>query len=354
LGYGGAKSTVRTKPRRPAHAFVFRAGIGLGGTHVTCDATGFASDLVFLSHAQALGTGGAAKLAGERGGRRQILATDQTLRLLGEAGEKLRPRALPAAFGRPFNLGGLRIEIVPTGFLPGSAGLLCETEHRRTFYLGAFAPEPLLPGLAPADMREADAICIDASVGHPGLSLPSRKRVLEDLHAFVKEAVARGETPVVLASAVGTVAAVAAALAQASIPMRTHARFATDLARLHDVCGAVPLVARTGRKLPAGEALLWPSDASQAAGLRAITGKRLALVSPAAADADTVARMGVDAAFPLTSLPGHAEILSAIKASGAREVALFNAGAEELAEELRGRGFDAYTMGPPRQMTLVA
>jgi len=348
------RTHVRTKPRRPPHAFVYRAGIGLEGTHITCDATGFASDLVFLSNAHALGTGGATKLAGERGGRRQIVATEQTLRLLGEAGDKLRPRALPAAFGRPFNLGGLRIEIVPTGILPGSAGLLCETENRRVFYLGAFAPEPLLPGLAPADMREADAICIDASVGHPGLALPPRKRVLDDLRGFVKDTIARGETAVLLASAVGTVAAVAADLLQAEISMRAHPRFATELARLHDVHAAVPAVARAARKLAPAEVLLWPSDARQAAGLRALTSKRLALVSPSATDTGAVARMEVDAAFPLTNLPDRAEILAAIEASGAREVALFQAGAEGLAEELRGRGFDAYTIGPPRQMTLVA
>lgn len=353
---------VRTRSRQPPHAFVYRAGIGLAGTHITCDASGFPSDLVFVSHAHALGAGGAAKLAGERAGRRQIVATEQTLRLLGEAGDKLRSRTLPAAFGRPFNLGGQRIELVPTGFLPGAAALLCETERRRLFYLGAFAPEPLLPGFQPADMRQADAICIDASFGRPGLSLPPRQHILAELRAFVRTTMAGDHPPVLLVSAPGTVAALAADLAHAGIPVRAHPRFAGELSRLHDIHPAIPAIARVARKgsksdkgqLIAGEVVLWPSDARHAAGLQAVPKSCVALVSASAVEAEVVARVEAEQGFPLTHLPSHGEILAAIETSGAREVALYQAGAEELAEDLRGRGFDAYTLGPPRQMTLVA
>ena len=145
------------KPRRSKHAFSYRAGIRIPGTDITCDALGFPSDLVFLSHANALAPRGAADLAGGRAGRRQFVTTETTLRLLGDAGAKLRERALPAAFGRPFNLGPHRLEVVPTGYLPGAAALLCETETVRAFYLGAFCPEPFIEGIEPALIRRADA-----------------------------------------------------------------------------------------------------------------------------------------------------------------------------------------------------
>ena len=87
----------RMKPRRSPHAFVYRAGIGLAGTHITCDATGFPSDLIFLSHARALAPRWPVALSGARAGRRQIVTTELTLRLLGDVGEKLRSRALPTA-----------------------------------------------------------------------------------------------------------------------------------------------------------------------------------------------------------------------------------------------------------------
>ena len=345
---------MRTRQRRPTNAFIYRAGIGLAGTHITCDAAGFPSDLVFISHAHALGSGGPAKLAGQRAGRRQIVATEITLRLLGEAGDKLRARTLPAAFGRPFNLGGQRIEMVASGYLPGAAGLLCETEHRRVFYLGAFAPEPLVPGLDPAETRQADAICIDATFGHPGLVFPPRRHALADTRAFVLATLAAGRPPVLLASATGALPAVAFDLVQAGLAVRAHPRIALELSRLHDACDAIPALARAARKPARGEVLLWPAEARNAAAVRALPATRLALVSGSAIHGDVLARMEVDCGFPLTNLPSHEEILAAIKTSGAQEVALFQSGAEEMAVELRARGFDAYTLGPPRQMTLVA
>jgi putative mRNA 3-end processing factor len=343
---------LRTKQRRLTNAFVYRAGIGVVGTHVTCDAAGFPSDLIFISHAHALGPGGPARLAGQRAGRRQILATEQTLRLLGDAGEKLRSRTLPAAFGRPFNLGGQRIEIVPTAYLPGAASLLCEIEHRRVFYLGAFAAESLLPGLS-AEIRHADAICMDATFGQPGLRFPPRRQTLAGVRAFVQDTIAEGKIAVLLAS-VSALPMLAADLAQAKIPLRAHQRLAAELARLHGVCDAIPTAARASRKPTVGEALLWPCDARNITAARALPGARVALVSGSAVHADVLDRMKVDCGFPLTNLPTRDEILSAIEASGAREVALFPSGAEDLANELNGRGFHAYTLGPPRQMTLVA
>jgi hypothetical protein len=344
---------LRSKPQPESSAFVYRAGIGLAGTHITCDATGFPSDLIFISHMHALGRQGPAKLADQRAGRRQIVATDKTLRLLGEAGDRLRSRALPASFGRPFNLGSQRIEVVHSGFLPGAAGLVCEQGGRRAFYMGAFDPDPLIPGLAPADMRHADAICIDATVGDPALTFPPRRQVLADIRAFVQSTLAEGRTPVLLASRVGALPALAYGLVQDGIPVRAHARFALELARLHEVCKAIPAILRAPRRPGAGEALLWPAEARDAAALHALRSPRLALVSGSAAHPEVLGRMQVDRGFPLTCLPSHEDILAAVQTCGAREVALFQAGADALASHLRSRGLYAYPLGPPRQMTLV-
>jgi len=345
-------TTLRTKTPQET-SFVYRAGIGLAGTHITCDATGFPSDLIFISHAYALGSRGPGKLAGARAGRRQILATEETLHLLGKAGDKLRSRTLPASFGRPFNLGEHRIEIVLSGGLPGAAGLLCETDGRRLFYLGTMSPEPLLPGLEPAGMRQADAICVDATFGHPSLVFPPRRQVLAELRAFVQDSLAEGRTPVLLTSILGTLPAVAHDLVQAKIPVRAHARLARELALLHEVWSTIPAIPSTPRKPGAGEALLWPAEARDAAALRALPAARTALVSGSAAHPDVLARMGVDRGFPLTVLPNHEEILAAAQMCGAGEIALYQAGAEDLAFHLRARGFEAYPLGPPRQMTLV-
>jgi len=338
------------RPRRSQRAFAFRAGIRIPGTEITCDALGFPSDLVFLSHANALAPWASAT----RAGRRQFVTTEVTLRLLGDAGAKLRERALPAAYGRPFNLGPHRLEVVPSGYLPGAAGLLCETEQVRAFYLGAFCPEPLLDGVEPALMRRADAVCIDATAGDPALVFPPRPRVMTELRAFVEESLRQDGRVALLASPFGALPAIVLELARAGVSLRAHRRIAAVLGRLRCACERLPAVPRFSGKLDAGEVLLWPPEARKASALAALGDLRLALVSGSAANPQGLADQRLAHGFPLTNLPGFAEIVAAVEATGAREVALFAGAAESVAHGLRQRGLDAYVLGPPRQMLLPA
>ena len=342
----------RTKPRRSLYALVYRAGIDLAGTHITCDATGFPSDLIFLSHARALAPRGPVALSGARAGRRQIVTTELTLRLLGDVGEKLRSRALPAAFGRPFNLGDQRIEVVPTGHLPGAAALLCESEERRIFYLGAFCPEPWVAGVEASEVRNADAVCVDATFGDPRLGFPPRREAIASVRTFVKTTLDEGQTPVLLASPFGALPAVALDLAEAGFALRAHPRVAAVLARLRVVCERLPVSTRFAGRIAKNEVLLWPPEARDAESLAALDNLRLALVSGLAAEPGVLGRMRLSHGFALTNLASAVEIQAAIKATGAKEVALFHGGAEPLAALLRERGLDAYALGPPRQMTL--
>src|SRR5262245_5772124 len=120
-------------PPTQQRAFVYRGGVRVAGTVLACDPAIGGGDLVFLSHAPSPGMRGR-RASPTIGGRRQILATEQTLALLGPAGERLRQHALAAVYGRPFHLGKLRLEIFRSGFMPGAASLLCEVDGRRLVY----------------------------------------------------------------------------------------------------------------------------------------------------------------------------------------------------------------------------
>jgi hypothetical protein len=342
------------KSRRLPPAFSYRAGIRIPGTSITCDAAGFPSDLVFLSHANALAPRVQSLLTSGRSGRRQLLTTETTLRLLGEAGEKLRERALPAAFGRPFNLGANRFEVLPSGYLPGAASLLCETDARRVLYLGSFCLEPLVEGCEPALLRRTDAVCVDATFADPERVVPPRRQTLAQVRAFVEQSLRDGNRLVLFASPFDALPAVVLDLARAGIAMRAERRVSAVLTRLRRVCDSLPVIPSFGGKANEGEVLLWPPQARNAASLAALGELSFVLVSGAAADPAVLASMGVKHGFALTNLPSFAEIVSAIDAMQAGEVAVFGGAFESVATSLRGRGFDAYALGPPRQMSLPA
>ena len=113
-------------------AFVWRDGVHIAGTHLWCDARR-ARTLSFVSHAgQPL-----------PGPHRQLLCTERTLRLL-SLGEKDAPKdALQSPYSRPFSLGGLRLELFPSGYLPGAASLLLSLPgERKVAYVGDLNPQP--------------------------------------------------------------------------------------------------------------------------------------------------------------------------------------------------------------------
>jgi putative mRNA 3-end processing factor len=342
----------RRRSTAPARAFSHRGGVRISGTHITCDAAGSAEDLVFLSHAQAVGALGPRRVPLRRAGRQELLATEETLALLGPAGQTLRKHALPAPLGRPFVLGGLRVELFGSGHLPGAASLFCEVEERKLLYAGTIRLEAPALGAAPCVVRRADAVCIDGTFGDPRFDFPPREEALAAVRAFVGEALAAGRTPVVLAPVYGAAMDVADALSRKGIALRGHRSMITAAAAFRAAGVPVPLIARFDRKVGPNEALLWPPEAREAPLLGVLSSPAFVFVSGFSLDADTRARMRADAGVALSNQSGYPDLLAYLESTGPREVAVIRGFSESFAEELRRRGHDAYALGPPRQMEL--
>ncbi|HLK92746.1 MAG TPA: hypothetical protein VKZ18_22830 [Polyangia bacterium] len=330
--------------RNQERAFVYRAGVRVAGTVVACDAAA-GGDLVFLSHASVFGAHGQRALPRVGGGRRQILTTDATLTLLGPVGERLRGRALLAPFGRPFALGELRLEIFPSGYQPGAASLLCERAGRRMVYAGPIGPADA------AEVRSADALCLDARHACRDLAFPARAAAEEALLRAARD-VSEGGAPVLLIDPLALAPVVARLLAEAGVPLRAHRRILEAVAAYRRVepAGALPAPQRFAGRLAGDEVLLWPADA-RAPAPGPSRGRRALLVSPRAAGAGAGGPAGpTPLPFPFgADLPALARYAAA---TGAAEVALVGAPDDELGELLRGRGVDAYRIGSPRQIDL--
>jgi putative mRNA 3-end processing factor len=344
---------MATPSRKPQpRTFVYRSGTRIAGTVVACDATG-GGDLLFLSSALAL-RGAGARAARVRASRCQVLTTAETLVLMGEAGERLRPRALTIAYGRPFGLGSLRVELVPAGTLPGAAALSCEDGERRVFYAGAARLGEGGRGAAPGEVRAAGALCIDATFGHPRFRFLLREDAEDRARLFAQSARDAGCAPVLLATPLGPAQDIACALVAAGWQVRAH-RAVLEAASAYRRAGvAVPPMARFAGKLARDEVLLWPPNDRGAGLIRRLGDVRVGWVSGGAADADAVAAMKVDAAIPYSHHADFEGLIAYAKATGAHEVAVKNGFPEELVTALRARGHDAYPVGPPRQIDLFA
>ena len=324
-------------------AFVYRGGIRVAGTVLACDASS-GGDLVFLSHAPSPGARDRRTSRALGGGRRQILATEQTLALLGPAGERLRPHALAAAYGRPFHLGKMRLEIFPSGFMPGSASVLCESDGRRIVYAGPIAANG-------REVRAADALCVDASHARADVELPSRAAAFASVASAVRDALAGGDSPIVMVEPAATALDVAAALAAEGVALAAHRDVMLAAAAYRDAGLPAPALQRFSGRVASGEALLWPARRPPPARRGGTRPHRLIAVSaePALAAADGA---GIHIAFPTGADLGV--LLSYVAEVGASEVALVNPPGQDIHHALAARGIDAYTVGPPRQTDMFA
>jgi hypothetical protein len=153
------RRAARTSPAT-SEPVTWRDGVHVVGTPIWCDARR-ARDICFVSSADAIG----------RVGHGQLIATLATLAQLGA--EKGAHLSVP--YRRPFTLGTVRLELVPSGHAIGAASLWIDNNGAKTFVAGAIATGGA--GLAePAELRTCETLVVAAPYGAPGETFPKRKQ----------------------------------------------------------------------------------------------------------------------------------------------------------------------------------
>lgn len=277
------RAVVR-KSRSPAAPVTWRDGVHLTGTPIWCDARR-RRGVCFVSSAE---------LAGADHG--QLIATPQTLALIGAKDQ------LGVPVHKPFTLGTLRLELIPSGRGPGAAALHVDAGGHSVLYAGA---------IRGADVRAADAVVVASPLAEA--VEPPR-----DAAARLAEW-ARGETsPVVGVDSILDGVTVADALAHAGLVVAGTRSLRDAAARAE-----LPAIAAKGDVLIKVE-----SDRA-----RLPAGHSARHVGPRT--------------WPLVA--SDRELLAWIEQSRATQVFVTGAGAERIASAIGPR---ARVLGPPRQMSL--
>ena len=149
----------------------------------------------------------------------QVIATEETVKIL-EACRK-RPNALICQYNRPFSIGRLKMELLPSGCVLGGASLYVETDAGRLLYAPQLQPNRV-PTVRQMQLKRATTLILGVSHPDPGTAMPNRKREKERLLETIKEMANKGDYPIIVCEPVAIAQELTKLFGEHEIPVAVH------------------------------------------------------------------------------------------------------------------------------------
>jgi hypothetical protein len=290
------------------------------------------------------------------------------------------PSLLMSPTGRPFQLGAARIELFPSGQLPGAAALWLRTARGvEIVYAGAPNPAPRQTAEA-MQVRAAETLIVHAPLALQSTPLPTRDEALHLLKAQIAAVQSDAAVCVVLCSALSAAPEIVHALRTEPLPPAPAPRPALSAhAQILRICTAyrrigalpdhlpadAPSLRRHGGPVAPGGVLLWPLSAGVGA-LSTVAkatpggrGLRIVLCSGAALLPGFVPKLSgqlaekglsLHSVVPFPDAIDQPGLLRLVRDTGCRRVFLTAGGSAELSAALAPTV--CLSLGPPSQLPL--
>jgi putative mRNA 3-end processing factor len=310
------------RPRAaPVPPVTWRDGVHLTGTPIWCDARR-RRDVCFVSSADRV----------VRAGHGQLIGTPTTIALV--ADRDSGHLAVPVR--RPFTLGTLRLELIPSGRTVGAAALHVDTGMRTVLYAAAIRTAGTSEA---AEVRASDAVVVSAPVGEPHHRFAPIDDVADRVASWARTQLAAGKAPVIVVDTALDGLEVATRLVAAGLAVAAAKSLRDAAAVLGD---AAPALRAPGRE----PAVVIRSEADRARPVNS-TQAVAALVSARALDP----QRGWDATFAWPFVASRDQLLAWIEQARAKHVFVTGPCAESVVAALGPHG---RVLGPPQQMALFS
>jgi putative mRNA 3-end processing factor len=149
----------------------------------------------------------------------QVIATEETVKILET--KRRRPNALICQYNRPFSIGKLKMELLPSGSVLGGASLYVESDKGRILYAPQLQTQKIAT-VRQMQLKKAQTLIVGAFHPDPNMALPNRKRERERLLAVIKKYIAEGQYPNVLVHPISTAQELTKFLVENDIPVACH------------------------------------------------------------------------------------------------------------------------------------
>jgi Cft2 family RNA processing exonuclease len=282
-------------------------------------------------------------------GHGEVWATPETLALYRRRHPDWNGAAAAFSYGEGPEQAGVRLRLVPSGHILGSAQLHFEGSGTSILYTGDFKRRPSRTARS-AEAPRATVLLTESTFGLPVFRFPPQETLESRLIEACREAISRSETPVLLAYALGKTQEAAAILAEAGIPTVLHGA-AWKLVPEYQAAGVPLPLSRPYESGPPepGEALIAPPNCARTGMVRNIRRRRVLYLSGWALRAASRAEFDADVLLPFSDHADFDELLRHIEEVAAETIVATHGFARDFARILSARGLRALPLLEPSE-----
>jgi Cft2 family RNA processing exonuclease len=282
-------------------------------------------------------------------GHGEVWATAETIALYRRRHPDWTAAAHAIGYDTPFEAGGVRLEAFSSGHILGAAQFRFASGDRSLLYTGDFRRRPSRTATPIATPR-ASVLLTEATFGLPVFRFPSRAEIETRLVAACRETLAAGETPVLLAYALGKAQEAAIVLGSAGIPSVLHGA-AWKLLPDYEAAGHTFPLSRAYESGPVvpGEALIVPPRCARTPIVQKLKKRRVIYLSGWALRAASRAELDADVLLPFSDHADFTELLEHVSEVAPERVVTHHGFAEPFARILTQKGVEAQALEEPSE-----
>lgn len=282
----------------------------------------------------------------------KIISTPENIKFLDR---KIRKSiVLSCPYCRPFTLGSIQIELVPSGQMLGSSQIIIDIGERTLIYTGDLNLKKL-PTTKPAHITNCNILVLKTNFGLPEHIFPTFEQSLIHLTEFIEDCLSSDATPVILVDALGIGQDIIKALAESGFKICLH----KSIRRITKIYEDFGVDIGDYESLKNGNTeesvVIMPLDKIESKEAINIQNKRLGLIIESGMEeiSSVKSELKVDEVFSFSSHAGYNELLEYVEKVNPEKIYLVDRYANEFAKTLEEKGYQSIALEKPTQLNLL-
>jgi len=282
----------------------------------------------------------------------KIIATHETIKFLEKKVKK--SVLLTCPFYRPFSLGNLQVELIPSGHMLGSSQIIVDKSEKTLIYSGDINLKEL-PTAETISIKHCNVLVLKCTFGLPEYIFPSFEESMKPLIKFIGAALSSNSAPILMVKAVGVAQDIIKALGDNGFKLRLH-KSIYDVTKIYEGLGV-----NFGdyELLESGnieeKVVIMPLEKIDSDNIHEIKSKQSAIIVESGTEelSSITSEFNADKAFTFSTRAGYDELLEYVEKVNPEKVYLIDQYANEFAKVLQNNGYEAIALEKPTQLNLL-